>query len=56
MAYVVYPENDLQEHDLEGTQCACLPKIIWDYAEPVIIHNSFDGRELMEPICPKSKK
>ena len=42
----VYPLNDLEEHDLEGTQCKCEPRIIAEpNAEMIVVHNSFDGRE-----------
>lgn len=45
----VYPTNDLEQHDLEGTQCNCNPKVIIEpNAEIIIVHNSFDGREGVE--------
>ena len=45
----VYPINDLEQHDLEGTQCKCNPQVITDpNAEIIIVHNSFDGREGVE--------
>jgi hypothetical protein len=44
----VYPLNDLREHDLESTMCECEPRIDWDQSEAIVIHNSFDGRELEE--------
>lgn len=45
----VYPTNDLEQHDLEGTQCKCNPQVIIEpNAEIIIVHNSFDGREGVE--------
>ena len=45
----VYPLNDLEEHDLDGTQCKCEPRIIAEpNAEMIVVHNSFDGREGVE--------
>lgn len=45
----VYPINDLEQHDLEGTQCKCNPQVIVEpNAEIIIVHNSFDGREGVE--------
>jgi hypothetical protein len=44
----VYPLNDLGEHDTESTMCECEPRIDWDQPEAIVIHNSFDGRELEE--------
>lgn len=45
----VYPINDLEQHDLEGTQCKCNPQVIIEpNAEIMIVHNSFDGREGVE--------
>lgn len=44
-----YPINDLEQHDLEGTQCKCNPQVIVEpNAEIIIVHNSFDGREGVE--------
>lgn len=44
-----YPINDLEQHDLEGTQCKCNPEVIVEpNAEIIIVHNSFDGREGVE--------
>jgi hypothetical protein len=44
----IYPVNDTEEHDLEGTMCHCNPTILWDLPEAVVIHNSFDCREIVE--------
>lgn len=39
----VVPVNDTHEHDLT-LNCWCKPKV----DDGVVIHNSFDGRELFE--------
>lgn len=41
----VYPVNDLRPHDTDnGAECWCKPTI----EDDVVIHNSLDGRELIE--------
>ena len=54
MAYHVLPIDDLREHE-ETATCWCQPRVEThdletgeDYTEPLIIHNSLDGRELVE--------
>lgn len=42
----VYPLNDLREHETAGAQCPCMPTPLDDGM--VIVHNSFDGREILE--------
>lgn len=44
----IYPVNDIIEHDLDTTTCECQPKIEEVNGEMLVIHNSYDGRELME--------
>lgn len=44
----VYPLNDLLPHNTEGTECHCDPKIEVVGGSLLIVHNSFDGRELRE--------
>jgi hypothetical protein len=51
----VYPVNDEQEHELEGTMCSCGPTVEWNnpltgesYPEVLVIHNAFDCREVVE--------
>lgn len=44
----VHPINDAEEHDLEGTVCKCGPSVVFEGAEIIVIHNSFDGREALE--------
>jgi len=52
MAFHVLPVDDLREHD-ETPACWCKPRVLRDdpddaNEEPVIVHNSLDGRELVE--------
>jgi len=42
----VYPVNDIAEHALGGFECECGPEI--DFENNIIIHNAFDGRDLIE--------
>ncbi len=44
----VYPLNDEREHVTEGTMCWCDPRLITDEPELIVVHNSADGRELIE--------
>jgi hypothetical protein len=49
----VYPLDEEHLHTLEGEDCICHPKVDPVYSEgvyqgKVIVHNSFDGRELLE--------
>lgn len=53
MTYHVLPVNDLKQHIEEGMVCWCEPTVINGddngmYKEPVIVHNSADGREWHE--------
>jgi len=46
----VHPLDDLREHVLDGHDCGCIP---FDgpptsNGYPVIVHNSWDGREILE--------
>ena len=46
----VTPINDLKEHSEDST-CECNPKCeILENGEILIIHNSYDGREIAENI------
>jgi len=42
----VFPIGDIKRHILEGLICECNPKIEWENS--LIIHNSFDKREIIE--------
>ncbi len=50
MIHHIYPLNDVQEHDLEAVGCSCIPKIMFEEGDMLIVHNSFDGREILERI------
>ena len=41
----IIPLNDLKEH-IEDSTCNCRPSLIVENGEMIIVHNSFDGREL----------
>ena len=45
-----YPLNDKQEHILIGTDCPCEPRVAVHGANLIIMHNSFDHREIIEEI------
>ena len=44
----VYPDNDLREHETDGKLCWCRPEFEYEDDNEFIIHNSMDGRELIE--------
>ncbi len=47
--YHVYPVDDLFEHDLTGDTCGCEPVVeLFENGSKLVIHNSYDGRELLE--------
>ena len=47
----VVPNNDIQFHTIEGNKpCSCKPELWIRNKTLVIVHNSFDGRELVEPL------
>jgi hypothetical protein len=48
--YHVYPIDDIEKHELEGYNCHCNPKVEYNQESNsiMVIHNSFDGRELVE--------
>ena|SRR5690606_23827798 len=45
----IIPVNDLKEH-IENSTCGCNPKVEFENGEMIIIHNSYDGRELREDL------
>ena len=47
MALHIIPIKDIQEHE-ESTTCNCYPSVEFENGEMIIIHNSYDGRELNE--------
>jgi hypothetical protein len=42
---IIVPVNDIEEHEDELTTCHCLPDVIFENGEMIIIHNAFDNRE-----------
>lgn len=45
----IIPVDDLKDHD-ESQYCHCDPRIEpGDHGCNMIVHNSYDGRELIEP-------
>ncbi len=50
----VYPLNDEAAHVLEGKACPCGVRVETKHNTPIVIHRSWDGRELTEtPSAPK---
>lgn len=47
MSIHVLPVNDIEDHE-EFSTCKCEPKVIIENGEMIIIHNSFDYREIIE--------
>lgn len=49
MIYHVIPENDSRPH-IEKSTCECVPEMreMKETGDMLIIHNSFDGREISE--------
>ena len=49
MDYHVYPIKDLRSHNTESEYCDCRPRIeIQENGDRLIVHNSWDGREINE--------
>lgn len=47
--YHVYPANDLKEHAVDCfDECECHPKVSEEVNGYVVVHNSYDWRELLE--------
>ena len=46
----VTPEGDIREHVTEGDLCPCLPRIRLEEGARLVVHNSYDGREIGE-VC-----
>lgn len=47
MIWHILPVNDVEEHE-ESSTCKCEPRIEIAGGDMLMIHNSFDGRELLE--------
>lgn len=50
----VIPENDLRPH-LLGVDCHCNPRVIKEGASQIIVHNAYDGREIVEELLQNKK-
>ena len=50
MVIHVLPVNDLEPHDEEGTTCKCEPRVEFVEGGMLVVHNSFDGREMIEQV------
>ena len=51
MIWHILPLNDLKEHTEEGAACECCPTVeILEDGDLMVMHNSYDGRELLERI------
>lgn len=48
----VLPKNDQHPHTEEGYRCLCNPKLRLENDHLIIIHNSWDARELREEGAP----
>lgn len=46
----ITPQNDTEEHEMYSTICKCMPKVIFENGEMIIVHNAFDGRQFNEQI------
>lgn len=49
MTINILPINDLYEHE-ENTTCHCEPKVIYESGEIIVVHNAFDGRDIIEVV------
>jgi hypothetical protein len=49
MSINIIPLNDSKEHE-ELTTCECCPSVQFENGEMIIIHNSFDGREIIKTL------
>jgi hypothetical protein len=49
----VIPLDDIEEHSASG--CRCKPTVYFVSDRCIIIHNSFDGREIIEKLISDMK-
>lgn len=47
MEHHIIPRGDAQEHE-ENKKCACNPYVQYEGDDELVIHQSYDGRELFE--------
>lgn len=52
----VYPVNDLKEHLTDGDSCHCDPETRVVENGILIVHNSYDGREIREQLIEDLKE
>lgn len=50
MVIHVLPVDDLEPHDEEGTTCKCEPRVEFVEGGILVVHNSFDNREIIEQV------
>jgi len=50
----VIPMDDLRKHELSG-DCECNPKIVEESGQLIIVHNSYDKREIVERLYETCK-
>lgn len=46
--YAIEPVDDLEPHDTYSASCRCDPIVKVHLGRTTVIHNAFDGRELVE--------
>ena len=47
----ITPQNDLKEHFKgDGLDCLCQPRVEKAFGNYIVIHNAWDGRELLEDL------
>jgi len=50
MVIHVLPVDDLEPHDEEETTCKCEPRVEFVEGGILVVHNSFDNREIIEQV------
>lgn len=48
----VIPTSDIKEHHY-NTHCHCNPKLVMESGSMIVVHNSFDEREILEALLPE---
>ncbi len=43
----IIPNNDIKRHT-EDTTCDCMPNVLFENGEMIVVHHAFDGREDIE--------
>jgi len=46
----VFPVNDLRPHADSGYDCECQPSVKLEGDSVLVVHNAFDGRDIIEEI------